>query len=749
VTAVPYTRSAIPWHRRLEARVAISVIVIAIAALTTVLVATSTVVTEYSLSRSRDDVSAARAAFTHLVNSRTAVAAAQARLVAELPVLRDTLAGSVVDEATIAEKAADYRQKLGATFSVIGDQQDRRVGSSGIATLSGREIAAALDDVINKSRTGQPADTIVTIAGDVFLIVSEPARFGEEILGTFTAGYRLDDAVAHELAVVTGGDVSFVCGGRVCGSSLEPGVRSALASLITSRPADLGRLDEQPALRQVGGISFVGGVYSLLPGAAAGSELVLLQDWRPTEHALSLIRRVMAAIGLVALGIALAGAVVLSRRTTKPLRDLAGVANQVASGQWSEQVPVEGPAEARIMAGAFNHMTVAIRQREDQLRQAQKMEAIGRLAGGVAHDFNNLLTAILGYADLLIERLDDPDARDQVNEIRQAGRSAASLTKDLLAFSRKQVMQPVVLDLNQVVTSAENLLGRVIGEDVDLVVELDRRLATVKADRVQIEQVLVNLAVNARDAMPDGGRLTMTTAMLDARQMPHQARTFNLTGPHVTLVVSDTGTGMSDDVQAHIFEPFFTTKGAGRGTGLGLATVYGIVKQSGGHIWVESALGHGSTFTVALPAAAVPADQSEAAEPRHDQRHHGTETVLLVEDNDLVRAMAREALVRFGYRVIEAPDGQVALRLATESVQSISVLLTDVVMPVMGGRELAGRLRALRPDLKIVFTSGYASDPVLGAQASALGAKFLQKPFSPALLGRTIREILDATPALP
>jgi nitrogen-specific signal transduction histidine kinase len=389
------------------------------------------------------------------------------------------------------------------------------------------------------------------------------------------------------------------------------------------------------------------------------------------------------------------------------------------------------------------HAAEALKQRDDELRQAQKMEAVGRLAGGVAHDFNNLLTAILGYADLLLEKLpaDDPNRR-QITEIQKAGRSAASLTRSLLAFSRKQVLQPVVLNLNAVVVNSENLLRRLIGENIELITSLEPSIAAVKADPAQIEQLLVNLAVNARDAMPAGGRLTIATVNLDQATTRQHVPT--AAGASAALVVRDTGVGMTDEVRAHIFEPFFTTKGPGQGTGLGLASVYGAVKQSGGHVWVESAPGAGSTFTVCLPVVAAMPERTSGPVAENALLFRGTETVLLVEDNDAVRAMARETLTGFGYTVVEATNGKEALRIAGPNLDKISIVVTDVVMPLMGGAELAVRLRTLRPDLKFIFASGYASDPVPGPPASSPGAAFLQKPFTPSALGRTVREVLDA-----
>ena len=386
----------------------------------------------------------------------------------------------------------------------------------------------------------------------------------------------------------------------------------------------------------------------------------------------------------------------------------------------------------------------ALRQREDELRHAQKMEAVGRLAGGIAHDFNNLLTGILGYADLILENLPpDSRARNDVEGIRKAGRSAAALTRELLAFSRKQVLQAVVLDVNEVVRGTEGLLRRLVGAQTQLVLELGEGVKPVKADRSQIEQVLLNLATNAQDAMPDGGQLTITTANVDvdlARQMSNTP----LSGPHVMLAVRDTGHGMTSEVRSHIFEPFFTTKEIGKGTGLGLSTVYGIVTQTGGHIWVDSEPGKGSVMTVVLPAVEAQVVSGDRGLEQRERAFRGNETVLLVEDNDAVRDLARQALTGYGYRVLVAANGQQALRIASTHLQSLSLVVTDVVMPVMGGRELAARLAKMRRGLKVLFTSGYTNGTV---KQEVPGTLFLEKPFTPAMLAQKVREVLDAVPA--
>jgi two-component system cell cycle sensor histidine kinase/response regulator CckA len=384
-----------------------------------------------------------------------------------------------------------------------------------------------------------------------------------------------------------------------------------------------------------------------------------------------------------------------------------------------------------------------VRHTEEQLRQAQRMEAVGRLAGGVAHDFNNLLTVIDGFTELVAEDLGPSHrSRKDLDQIRTAARSAASLTRQLLAFSRRQILQPQILDLNQVLRHVERLLGRVIGEDVTLVMKLSEPLARTSADPGQIEQVIMNLAVNARDAMPSGGRLTIETANveLDAEYVArHQDAS---AGKHVMIAVSDTGIGMDEATQRRLFEPFFTTKPAGRGTGLGLATVYGIVKQSQGSIWVYSELEKGTTFKIYLPVAdgAAPA----LPPPSEVLVLDGTETVLVVEDQREVRGLIDKTLRRHGYVVLVASNGAEAAAIAREHMGTIHVLLTDVVLPGTGGREIARKLIAEREQLRVVYMSGYTDDAIVHHGVLDPGLAFIQKPFTGETLLRKIREVLDA-----
>jgi PAS domain S-box-containing protein len=873
----------IPWHGRLEARVIIAVTLIAGISLGAVLFAAGRVVQSYSLTRSREDLEAARAAFNRLVESRARFAAAQTKLIAELPVFRATIdpASNIGgDAATISGMADDYRRKLSAEFAVVTDGRGVWIGAPG---WPGGPPQGGVAGVIESARGGRPSHEIVSMAGGLFLVVSEPAMFAEEVLGTITAGYKLDDAVASELSLETHCEVNLVCAdNRLCGSSLPADQRAILTTLLAADARGLGKAGDTPALRQIGPASFVSGVYPLRETrtGAEPAEIVLLRAWAPTQRALDDMQRRFVLIGVAMLALTLGGSLLVSRRLTRPLRLLADAANEIATGNWTRQVPAHsGTAEARIMATAFNDMTLtlshwhqeattrsaqlqdayerfravtesandaivsvdadarivfwnrrahsvfgyteqeavgqslsmlivesdgeirrylasgddqwlgrtieltgrrrggdpvplelslstwkaeaavfytavirditerrqsqeALRHREEQLRQAQKMEAVGRLAGGIAHDFNNLLTAILGYTDFLIEDV-PAESRADVEGIQKAGRSAAALTRQLLAFSRRQILQPEILDVNAIVANTDKLLRRLIGEDVEIRMTLAPDIPPIKADPGQIEQIVLNLAVNARDAMPGGGQLSIETVREDIAEPGPRGGLTAAAGPAAVIIVSDTGCGMTDDTRSHIFEPFFTTKEFGKGTGLGLATVYGIVQQSGGFIDVDTSPGEGTRFRIGFPGLAEAVPASVPAGGRRSGAGHGTETVLLVEDNESVRDLAREALVRGGYSVLEAVNGEEGLRIARERAGAIDLVITDVVMPVMGGRELAARLNTQWPELKILFTSGYTDDAILNEAAMQPGASFVQKPFTPESLLRVVRGMLD------
>ncbi|MBN9120764.1 MAG: response regulator, partial [Planctomycetes bacterium] len=393
--------------------------------------------------------------------------------------------------------------------------------------------------------------------------------------------------------------------------------------------------------------------------------------------------------------------------------------------------PVEWAGRAAVLA---THRDVTDRvQSEERLRRSAKLEAVGQLAGGVAHDFNNLLTVITGYADVAADLVtpNDPTA-EALREIRAAALRAADLVRQLLAFSRQQVLRPRPVRLGDQVANLRKMLVRLIGEDVSLVTSAEPDLAVVRADPGQLDQVLINLAVNARDAMPKGGTLT-----IECRNFADGADRF------VRLTVSDTGTGMTDEVKARVFEPFFTTKELGKGTGLGLATVLGIVEQSGGRIAVESRLGVGTTFRVDLPAAdAAPANEGR---PVREAPSRGSETILLVEDEPAVRMMALHALQSCGYAVLDAENGEQALRAVQSFGIPIRLLVTDVVMPGIGGRELADRLKVAQPAVRVLYMSGYTDDESVRRGVEADRVHFLQKPFTPQVLTRRVRAVLDAS----
>ncbi|HUE83350.1 MAG TPA: response regulator [Pyrinomonadaceae bacterium] len=386
----------------------------------------------------------------------------------------------------------------------------------------------------------------------------------------------------------------------------------------------------------------------------------------------------------------------------------------------------------------------ALRKSEEQLRQSQKLQAIGRLAGGISHDFNNLLTAIIGYSDLTMRRLaEDNPLHRNLAEIKKAGERASALTRQLLAFSRKQVLQPRVFDLNAVVTDLERMLHPTIGEDVALKTILEANLGNVKADPGQMEQVIINLAVNARDAMPNGGKLLIETANVYLDESYARQHVSVVPGHYILLAITDSGTGIDEETKQHIFEPFFTTKEAGKGTGLGLSTVYGIIKQSGGNIWVYSEPGKGTTFKIYLPRVTEKAENYKT-DMESVEAPAGTETILVVEDEQLVRDLALEVLSSLGYNLLHANNGRAALELCQEYREKIDLLLTDVVMPEISGRELANRLKALHPEMEILFMSGYTHDAIVHHGVLDEATHFMQKPFSPKGLALHVRRALDS-----
>jgi two-component system cell cycle sensor histidine kinase/response regulator CckA len=410
---------------------------------------------------------------------------------------------------------------------------------------------------------------------------------------------------------------------------------------------------------------------------------------------------------------------------------------------WNRAFPIRNEAgEIYRLAGIAEDVT-ARKQLEDQLRQSQKMEAVGRLAGGVAHDFNNLLTGIIGYSGIVLNELAPADpARELVEEIQKASERAALLTNQLLAFSRKQVLAPQVLNLGSVIADMAPMLRRLIGEHIELIHVPEPLVGSVRADMGQLQQVIVNLVLNARDALPQGGTVLLNTSNIDVQRFTATLPENLAPGPYVQLAVTDTGIGMNTEVRSHLFEPFFTTKEIGKGTGLGLPTIYGIVTQSGAFIEVESEVGQGATFRIYLPRVPdIAPRELEAKVARGPAR--GSETILLVEDEDLVRALELRILRQHGYTVLSTAQGAQALLISQSHPGPIQLLVTDVVMPEMSGSELAERLNLLRPEMKVLFLSGHTDDAIIHHGVLDNGVAFLQKPFTPAVFVQKVREVLD------
>ena len=575
----------------------------------------------------------------------------------------------------------------------------------------------------------------------------------------------------------------------------ENDVWTDLENVVTRPPIDLQHLGDVSAYERAGSGTVIG-----LARPITGTPWTILIEFpddvvqKPVN---SLLKRI-AVIGLFVFVMGVAGAVLLSRNITKPLNELTKTATAISQGDDSRLVNVRQKDELGQLASAFNAMVAqvrdsqqelerkvqqrtlqleeanrqleslsetnvlkrteaekertdaleALRNTEKQLIQSQKLEAVGRLAGGISHDFNNLLTVILGYSDISLRQLgEDHPLRRNLEEIVRASERAAALTRQLLAFSRKQVMQPKVFDVNTVVTELEKMLRRMIGEDIELRVSLQSDLGNIKADPVQLEQVIMNLVVNARDAMPKGGKLSIETTNVYLDESYARDHVSVEPGHYVMLAISDTGVGMDAETRQRIFEPFFTTKAPGKGTGLGLSMVYGIVRQSGGNIWVYSEEGTGTTFKIYFPRVTETAEEYKRAAMTLPVPQ-GSETILLVEDAEWVRKLARQVLEGAGYRVLEASSADAAIRMCESSNNGtrIDLLLTDVVMPGMSGNDMSKHVLVKRPNLPVLYMSGYTDDAIVQHGVLEPGINFIQKPFSPDALALKVREVLDAKP---
>ena len=652
----------------------------------------------------------------------------QAELLATLPSVKSLLSGEE-DSPVVQEAAEDLWLSGGYELAALADWKGKVVALH--TSIPGFSQGVAEEML---TRSGRMSETGGWWFGNgrLYQVASRPVQLGTDgenkRIGTVIVGREVDASVASDVGRIAFCQIAFRYGGELVVSSLPAMDEHALANELKNYPTARNI--------QIGKEHYRASTVDLTPGLFPPVTLTVLKSYDEAAAFIARLNQSLIALGIFAV---IAGACLvflISDTFTKPLATLVHGVRALEDGDFNYPVDMNSGDEVAEVTAAFDRMRCTLKRNEeqskrlgDQLRQAQKMEAVGRLAGGVAHDFNNLLTVIKGHSDMLEEKL--PPAtplHHSITQVRKATDRATSLTRQLLAFSRMQVLQPKTLDLNSLIADISKMLPVLIGEDIEFKFDPGKSLGLVKADPTQIEQVLMNLAVNARDAMEGkGGKLTVRTRNIDHDAEYAKSHPPTVPGSYVLLEVEDSGQGMDAQTKARIFEPFFTTKEMGKGTGLGLSTVYGVVKQSGGYIWVESELGKGTRFQIFLPKTV---DTLQAAKPEQTGTYaRGCGTILLAEDEDAVRELASEFLRASGYTVLIAKDGLDALEIAERHRKEIHVLVTDVVMPRMRGTELARKLKRCRPELKVMYMSGYLehnSHPDGYEPESA----FLQKPFT-------------------
>jgi len=648
------------------------------------------------------------------------------------------------DPTAIRDASEDPWQSDDCNLFVLADKNAKIIAHH--STTSSFTVAAAQELVSRSIARGENSSWWFS-GNSLYQVVLQPFYENssrKNLLGFVVVGRLISERAAADLARITSSDIIFRESGKVAVSTL-PLLKEAEFSRTFSDPF-------VPTELVLGNERFHANAVELAPGLQPIADIIVLKSHREADAYLERLNRLLLGLGLMAI---IAGAVLIfliSDTVTRPLASLVKGVHALARGDTEYPLEASGHDELSELTRAFDGMRDTLERNETQreklegqLRQSQKMEALGRMAGGVAHDFNNLLTVIRGHSDLLLDRMqpEDPLYRSS-QQIRKTSDRAASLTRQMLAFSRMQVLQPKVLDLNELIADMGKLLRRLVREDIEFSLRLGDSLGRIKADPSQLEQVLLNLTVNASDAMPLGGRLTIETQNLFVDDKNAHLHTSAECGDYVLITVSDTGHGMDAATKARIFEPFFTTKEPGKGTGLGLATVYGIVKQSGGFISVDSTPGGGTRFKLYLPQSF---EQFEAAPhlPEVPETVVTRKTVLVVEDEREVRELACEFLKAAGYSVLTAEDGLEALEVAQRFGKSINVVLTDIVMPKMRGPALAKRLRTLFPHLKLVFMTGYLEQSSPGDDFLQ-DAFFLQKPFSRETIVNHVAESLKDSP---
>lgn len=666
-----------------------------------------------------------------------------AQLVANGPVLKAVMATQ--DPLTIQDASQSIWQMSGASLLVLANPAGQvmavHVTGRGLEAKTAQSLFFA--NSVQSGGVGSPGWWFAE--GRLYEISLQPivsdSDEGQQIFrGTLAIGNEVDREVATEIGRIAAGKVAFRYGGHIVLSTLDLRQQEQLDAVLERQP-NLPAVSGEPFEASLGGERFLSKPVQLSPGSQAAPQLILLQSYDRATVLLRKLNILIIAVGGAA--ILLGGTIVfaISHTLTKPLEGLVTGVRALGAGDFAYPVHGNGHDEIAELTGAFESMRLNLQASQQRLVTSARLEAVGQLAGGVAHDFNNIITIIRGYSELMAGVLDPEDALfSYAQQIIKAGDRASSLTRQLLAFSRKQVLEPQVLDLNSTVSNMSKMLKMLIGEHIDVEYLQPRVLRRVLADAGNVEQVLLNLAVNARDAMPQGGKILIETENCDVKQPVGSIEGEVPPGKYVRLSVSDTGCGMDAQTQRKIFQPFFTTKEAGKGTGLGLAIVYGVVKQSGGFLQLESQLGLGSTFRILLPEAAETPDLPDDVLP-HRAAPRGTETVLVVEDEDAVRDLVRESLELHGYTVIEAKHGEEALEILKKRGPDVDLVLTDLVMPKMGGIQLAETLRTVAPVLKVLFMSGHTDK---WAEIEQLKIAFLHKPFTPEILAHKVRETLSA-----
>jgi signal transduction histidine kinase/CheY-like chemotaxis protein len=670
-------------------------------------------------------------------------------LVADMPNLRALM--TTQHKATIQDASQEIWQLTGSDLFVLANPRGDVLAFQSSST--GFALATAQESLRGSLDKGNVWDWWFS-GGHLFQIWLQPVYFGDQsnqtLLGFLVIGQEVDQSQARNFSKVASSEAVFRYGSEIAASTLSPEANRLLEQQF--RDGKGNRLGTEQEI-QIGSERYLGTTVRLSYGTGAPVSLSVLKSFDRATTFLQQLNRVLLILGFVSVLAGTVLAFLLSKTITKPLARLVTGLHAFEKGDSSFPLDASGGDEVAEVTAAFDRMRANLQKTENEqkhleqrLRQAHKMEAVGRLAGGVAHDFNNLLMIVSGHCELLSDRIPAGEpGRNNIEQIQKAADRAVSMTRQLLAFSRMQVLDPRVIDLNAVIADMGKMLARLIGEDIEYAFTPDPKLVSVKADPGQIGQVIMNLVVNSRDAMPKGGSITVRTRNAVLDQDEARKRHPMQPGEYGLLSVTDTGHGMDEETKAHIFEPFFTTKEVGKGTGLGLATVYGIVKQSGGFIWVESAPGKGTTFEIYLPHGnATWIDEVKEIKPGAIPR--GKETILVVEDEAAVRELACEFLKSAGYSVLEAKNGAEALETIAHNANTIHLVLADMIMPRMGGVELAERLKKEQPALNVLFMSGYSEHA--GEQSSQISPlAILTKPFSIATLIGKVREALAGVPA--